>query len=160
MANGKFRFSYFGDLTWNTANKLFCPKNLIGPVDVYLVTHHAQAMSNELGEYYHGLSCCSIAEVRGLNPRAALLSMGREGHGKGTSDAIKTVLETPGLDLWQTEKIVGGGEKGYNSKDDMIANLGERSKQVPYIKVVANPDGSFVVSNSRNGFSKDYPAHK
>jgi competence protein ComEC len=160
IANGKFRFIYLGDLTWNSSNRLFCPTNKVGTVDVYLVTHHAQSMSNELGEYYHGLSCCSPAEVRGLNPRVGLLSMGKEGHGRGTPDAIKTVLETPGLDLWQTEKITSGGEAGFNSKDDMIANVGEPSAKVPYIKVVANPDGSFTVSNSRNDFSKSYPGHK
>jgi competence protein ComEC len=160
LANGKFRFVYLGDLTWNSSNRLFCPTNKVGTVDVYLVTHHAQSMSNELGEYYHGLSCCSAAEVHGLNPRVGLLSMGKEGHGSGTPDAIKMVLETPGLDLWQTEKITGGGEAGFNTKDDMIANLGARSEKVPYLKVVANPDGSFIVTNSRNNFSKSYPKHK
>jgi len=160
VSHGKFRFTYLGDLTWNSSNRLFCPTNKVGKVDVYLVTHHAQSMSNELGEYYHGLSCCSAAEVRGLSPRVGLLSMGREGHGRGTPDAIQTVLETPGLDLWQTEKITGGGEAGRNSSDDMIANLGERTEKVPYLKVVASPDGSFTVTNSRNGFSKSYAAHK
>jgi competence protein ComEC len=161
VANGKFRFTYLGDLTWNSSTRLFCPGNKVGTVDAYLVTHHAQSMSNELGDYYAGLSCCSIAEVQGLHPRVGWLSMGKEGHGKGTPNAIKTVLAMQGMDLWQTEKITGGGEAGFNSKDDFIANIGgERSEQVPYLKMVANPDGSFTVSNSRNGFSKSYPPHK
>ena len=156
VANGRFRFTYLGDLTWNSSRRLFCPSNKVGQVDVYLVTHHAQSMSNELGEYYHGLSCCSAAEVRGLSPRVGLISMGREGHGRGTADAIRTVLEAPGLDLWQTEKITGGGEAGFNGKEEMIANLGGRPAEVPYIKVEAHADGSFMVTNSRNGFSRSY----
>jgi len=48
-----------------------------------------------------------------------------------------------------------------NGPDDHIANIGgEPSPQVPFLKLAANPDGSFQMTNSRNGFSKDYAAHK
>jgi beta-lactamase superfamily II metal-dependent hydrolase len=157
---GKFRFVYLGDMTWNNSYRLFCPVNLIGHVDAYLVTHHAQSMNTDRGEYYGGLACCSVAEVQGLHPRVALLSMGAQGHKYGTPDAMKTVREQ-GMDLWQTEKITGGGEAGLNAPDDFIANIGgARSERVPNIKLVANPDSSFTVSNDRNGFSKSYPPHK
>jgi beta-lactamase superfamily II metal-dependent hydrolase len=160
IADGKFRFIYLGDLTWNNSTRLFCPTNKVGTVDAYLVTHHAQYMTTELGDYYGGLSCCSVAEVQGLHPRAGLISMGKEGHRYGTGDAMKTV-RAAGMDLWQTEKITGGGEAPFNSPDDYIANVGgERTEKVPFIKVTANADGSFKVTNSRNGFGKDYAAHK
>ena len=32
---GKFRLVDLGDLTWNTANSLFCPINKVGPLDVF-----------------------------------------------------------------------------------------------------------------------------
>jgi competence protein ComEC len=161
VSGGKFRFIYLGDLTWNSSTRLFCPANKVGTVDAYLVTHHAQAMTNELGDYYAGLSCCSIAEVRALQPRVGLVSMGKEGHRYGTGDAMKTVRAAPGLDLWQTEKITGGGEAGLNAPDDQIASIGgEPPAQVPFIKLAANPDGSFQLTNSRNGFTKSYPARK
>src|SRR5436305_616097 len=38
---GAFKFIYLGDLTWNVALDLFCPRNKVGTVDAYLVTHHA-----------------------------------------------------------------------------------------------------------------------
>ena len=157
ISSGKFRFIYLGDMTWNNSYRLFCPQNMVGPVDAYLVTHHAQSMNTDLGEYYGALSCCSAAEVRGLNPRVGLLSMGSQGHKYGTADAIKTVREH-GMDLWQTEKITGGGEAGLNAPDDFIANIGgPRGDQVPSIRLIANPDSSFTVSSSRNNFSKKYP---
>jgi competence protein ComEC len=53
---GKFRFINLGDLTWNTANSLFCPNNLLGTVDAYVVTHHAQSTTNKWGDYYFGLA--------------------------------------------------------------------------------------------------------
>ena len=158
---GKFRFIYLGDLTWNTANSLFCPSNKVGTVDAYLITHHAQSMKKELGDYAYGLSCCSAAEVRGLHPRVAILSMGGGGHQNGTSAAMDVVHASPGLeDLWQTEKVTSGGEMTTNPPDDFIANIGKRGDQVPYIKIVAHADGSFSVINSRNQFTKQYAAHK
>src|SRR6185437_4414639 len=63
---GKFRFIYLGDLTWNVANALFCPRNKVGTVDAYLVTHHAQSLPASLGSYYFGLSACPKSEVYGL----------------------------------------------------------------------------------------------
>ena len=86
--------------------------------------------------------------------------MGKEGHKYGNSEAIKTVKSQPGMDLWQTEKITGGGEAGFNAPDDYISNIGSAPpSQVPYLRLDARPDGSFKVTNSRNGFSKDYAAH-
>jgi competence protein ComEC len=161
LANGNFRFIYLGDLTWQSSTRLFCPSNKVGTVDAYLVTHHAQSMGNQLGDYYQGLSCCSIAEVSALHPRAGLVSMGKEGHKFGNSEAIETVRSQKYMDLWQTEKITAGGESGFNAPDDHISNIGgPATERVPYLQLDANPDGSFKITNSRNGFSKDYAAHK
>jgi hypothetical protein len=160
LRHGKFRFVYLGDLTWNTANSLFCPENRIGPVDAYLVTHHAQSMPSAMGGYYHGLSCCSAAEVHGLNPRVAFLSMGSLGHKAGTPAAMQVLKEIPGLDLWQTEYIREGGEKGFNGPEEYAANIGERSEKVPFIQMTARADGSFSVTNSRNGVTRKYAVRK
>jgi competence protein ComEC len=158
LTMGQFRFAYLGDLTWNNSNSMFCPENRVGTVDAYLITHHAQSVKRSLGEYYWGLSCCSPAEVRGLHPRVAFLSLGSRGHAYGDSAAIDTVKASPGLeDLWQTEKITAGGEMNSNAPDQFIANIGgPPSERVPYIKMVANADGSFTVTNSRSQFTKQY----
>jgi hypothetical protein len=155
---GAFRFIYLGDLTWNVAHDLFCPQNKVGTVDAYVVTHHAQSLPASLGNYYFGLSACPKSEVYGLRPRVAILSLGTHGHRQGTSEAMENVRSSPGLeDLWQTSLVIEGGEKGHNSPEDFIATLAE-GPGLRYIKLSANRDGSFTVTNSRNGYTKHYPA--
>src|SRR5437773_6160469 len=43
---GKFRAAHLGDLTWNKEYELMCPNNRIGMVDLFIVSHHGQAISN------------------------------------------------------------------------------------------------------------------
>ncbi len=73
---------------------------------------------------------------------------------------MQVVHSMAGLDLWQTEFIREGGEKGHNGPDDFIANLGQKSDKVPYIELEAHADGSFIMRNSRNGYIKNYPPRK
>jgi hypothetical protein len=158
---GSFRFVYLGDLTWNVANGLFCPRNRVGTVDAYLITHHAQSLPRSMGDYYYGLSSCPKSEVHGLRPRVAILSLGALGHRQGTADAMETVRSSPGLeDIWQTQFIEAGGEREHNAPKDFCANIGGKNDQVRFIRLSANLDGSFTMTNSRNGFAKSYAARK
>jgi hypothetical protein len=47
------------------------------------------------------------------------------------------------------------GGKDHNSPDEFIANLGEKDEGHS-ISVIAQRNGSFTVTNSRNGLSKTY----
>lgn len=46
LSFGKFRFLCCGDLTWNTEAKLMTPRNPIGQIDLFMVTHHGLEVSN------------------------------------------------------------------------------------------------------------------
>ena len=77
-----------GDLTWNTERELVCPNNLLGPIDVYLTTHHGLNLSGP------------PVLVHAIRPRVALMNNGPR---KGASrESWLTVTNSPGLeDLWQ-----------------------------------------------------------
>jgi hypothetical protein len=156
LTYGKFRFIELGDLTWNLSYRFFCPNNPIGTVDAYVITHHARSYPKTAGEMSWSLSSCPKAEVHGLRPRVAIGSIG-SGAPIRRADALEAVRTSPGLeDLWQTNFVRAGPEKEFNAPEQFIANLGGRSGRPLFIKISARADGSFTVTNSRNGFTKRY----
>jgi len=162
---GKFRAAHLGDLTWNKEFELMCPNNPIGTVDLYIVSHHGQAISN------------SPQLVHALRPRVMVMNNGtRKG---GQPDAMKVLHTSPGLeDLWQLHFSLLSGQE-YTVPGMFIANTTDGSPaSLPvapiaapgrgaapppahdgaayWIKISASEDGSFTVTNQRNGFSKRY----
>ncbi len=164
---GRFRFIHLGDLSWERLYALFCPRNLVGTVDAYLATHHASRFpkSSAYSDYFWRRSAPLEAEVLGLKPRAAILSAGYRAGRYGTNDGFRVLRMVPDMDVWQTVRVTPGSvdksdQNDYNSAESFIANMTDRNDALRYIKLEAHSDGSFVVTNSRNGFSKTYPAHR
>jgi len=144
---GKFRFVDLGDLTNQKELGLVCPDNLIGTADLYLVTHHGTAHPGT------GDSSNEPALVYALHPRVAVMNNGaiKGGH----PVAWQTVHDSPGLeDFWQLHYSMAGAEK-HNVPEQFIANVGG-DDQGYCIKVSAEPNAVFTVTNERNGYSKTY----
>jgi competence protein ComEC len=139
---GQFRLVDLGDLTRKKELELFCPRNLVGTVDLFVVSHHGFSESN------------SKAMVWALHPRVAIMDNGaREG---GNPVAWQIIRDSPGLqDLWQLHYAVNGGNE-HNVTEALIANPEENPDNGNYIKVTAQADGSFTVVNSRNNQAKTY----
>jgi hypothetical protein len=166
---GKFRVAHLGDLTWNKEFDLMCPANRIGTVDTWIVSHHGQSSSN--------------AEVlaHALRSRVAIINNGtRKG---GQPEAMRILYSAPGLeDLWQIHFSLLSGQEYTppgmfiaNTVDDQPAALPVAPTPAPppgpgappppahngpayWIKVSAQTDGTFTVTNTRNSFSKTYRA--
>jgi len=138
---GKFRFVDLGDLTWNKELDLVCPDHMIGPVDLYLTTHHGMDASGP------------AAMVHGLRPRVAVMNNGAK---KGGSPAAwKVVSTSPGLaDMWQVHYSIAGA-KDANVPEERIANLEEKC-QGHNIEVEAGKNRTLTVTNTRNGTKKTY----
>ena len=96
----------------------------------------------------------------------------------GAVQTFQTLETAPGLeDIWQLHWSYAGGIE-HNTAGVMIANIDEREQLAAvvgeaatppagaggmaahapahYLKVTARNDGSFTVTNSRNGYSKTY----
>jgi competence protein ComEC len=139
IAFGRFRMIDLGDLTWNKEHELVCPANLIGAVDLYVTTHHGLAQSG------------APVIVHALAPRVAIMNNGPTKGGE--RDAMQTVRSSPGLeDFWQLHTSLNAPDA--NMPAAMIANLDESTAH--YLKVSAQRDGSFTVTNTRTGETRRY----
>jgi beta-lactamase superfamily II metal-dependent hydrolase len=170
---GQFRLIDLGDLVWNDEFSLVCPRNLVGAVDVYVASHHGMDASG------------SRALVHAIRPRVAVMHNGtRKG---GTVQTYQTLRSSPGFeDVWQLHWSYNGLIE-HNPPGVFIANVDEPDviagvltapPPVPgarggggrggaaaqthapayWIKIAAETNGSYTVSNSRTGFSKAYAA--
>lgn len=153
---GAFRTIIMGDLTWNKEFDLMCPVNRVGAVDLYLVSHHGAHTSG------------SEVLVQALAPRAAIMNNGpAKGGAVQTFQILGQVASLE--DLWQNHYAVEAGQ-AHNRPARFIANLDDdrrtrdrASGEHPvhmgpahWIRASAQADGSFTVTNSRNGFSRTY----
>src|ERR1700730_14898779 len=137
---GRFRFLDLGDLTKKKEIELACPNNLLGKVDLFLVSHHGADLSN------------AKALVWALHPRVAVIDNGPR---KGSSPAAwQIVHDSPGLDLWQLH-YAQESDKGHNVGEERIANVKENCEG-KLIKVSAETDGTFTVTNGRTAAQKTY----
>jgi beta-lactamase superfamily II metal-dependent hydrolase len=140
---GRFRYLDLADLTWNQELELVCPANLLGTMSVYRTTRHGTEWSG------------AAALVHSVRPRVAVMNNNPTKGGVATTfDILK---KSPGLeDLWQLH-FSDNVPKDVNAPESFIANFtGEDAGH--YIKLSARSDGSFTVTNARNGFTKEYPA--
>lgn len=158
---GKFRTVNLGDFTYNREQELMCPNNPIGTVDLYMTSHHGIDQSG------------SPALVHGLHPRVVVMNnSARKG---GAIPTMQTLYTSPGLeDIWQLHWAYAAGLE-WNAPSLFIANVedaetmanvlrgtgggrGGHTGPAFLIKVSAQADGSFTVTNTRNNFSKTYAA--
>ena len=175
LTYGKFRTVDLGDLTWNAELELMCPTNRLGAVDLYLTSHHGVNQSG------------SPALVHGLAPRVAIMNNGtRKGGSLDAFQTVHASpgLE----DLWQLHWSYNVGLDHNTpgmfianvESNETVAGIltapppaagvppargvgrpgGAAAAHSPayWLKVSAEQDGTFTVTNPRNGFSKTYPS--
>jgi|SRR5215471_1042473 len=134
---GKFRFLDVGDLTGAPLFNLACPRDRIGPVDVYLVAHHGNA------------DAADPATFAAFHPRVAIVNNGEQKG--GAAKLLSALRDVAGMESWQLHRSAAGE----NTDEARIANLDETTHD--WIKISAREDGSFSVMNARTGASKSHP---
>ena len=142
---GRLRLLDLGDLTWDKERELMCPIDRLGPIDIYIVSHHGWSQSG------------SPALVNAIAPRVAIMDNGA--NKGGSPSAWDIIKKSPRLeDLWQLHYSNEGGS-AHNVSEAFIANLigPDRGN---YLKVTAWKDGSFEILNSRTKASQHYPAKR
>ncbi len=138
---GRLTLLDLGDLTADKEVELMCRNNLLGYVDVLIVSHHGWEQSS------------SPLFVHSLEPRVAIMDNGEK---KGGSTAVlDTIRSSPGLeDLWQLHYSAEGGTL-HNTSANRIANLLGK-EEGEGIALSGSRDGSFSITNERTGETKAY----
>ncbi len=167
---GEFTALHPGDITWDVEGALMCPENHIGTVDVLFVGHHGQGPASPVGSNTPQL-------VNAVAPRVSIINNGtRKG---GQPESMSVILNSPGLeDVWMSHFSLLGGQE-YTVPGIFIGNTFDQPLDAMpvaplpgtrdtwpeppahngtayWFKVTAMEDGTFTVTNTRNGFSKTY----
>lgn len=140
---GGFEFLNLADLTWNISQRLVCPANQIGEIDLYQVTHHGGNVNN------------NPLLLKSLRPTVAVMINGpRKG---GHPDAIKWLRELPSLKaLYQLHRNVQIAHE-QNTAAEFIANQEEQPDEGYMISVsVDAAKRTFSVTNGRTKESRNY----
>jgi competence protein ComEC len=142
LSFGPFRFLNLGDLTWNVEYKLVHPTDKVGPVDVYQVTHHGLAISN------------NPVLVKTVRPRVAIFSNGPT---KGCEPSVMATLRrVPGIQgIYQIHRNLKAGA-AENADPGFIANP-KKGSGGEMIRLSVAPDGkSYAVTVGSKGRPRRY----
>jgi hypothetical protein len=140
---GGFEFLNLADLTFNISQRLVCPVNLIGEIDLYQVTHHGGNVNN------------NPVLLGSIRPSVSVMINGpRKG---GHPDTIAWLQKTPSfVALYQLHRNVQIPAE-QNIRDEFIANLNEEGDAGYMITVsVDAARRAFTVTNGRTKESKRF----
>ncbi|HKR58465.1 MAG TPA: MBL fold metallo-hydrolase [Pyrinomonadaceae bacterium] len=142
LSFGNFQFFDGGDLTWNIENRLTCPRNLAGVVDVFQSDHHGLEVSN------------NPRLIRALSPRVVVINDGpRKGGEAGFYARLKSVKEIEAI--YQVHRNVRTTDKD-NTMSGYIANEAEAC-QANFIKLSVDAGSkSYSVSIPARQISRSY----
>jgi hypothetical protein len=178
MTFGKFRTVDLGDLTWNGELDIVCPVNRIGKIDLYLVSHHGIERSNSPA-LVHGLQPRVAIMNNGTRKGGAADTFKVLESSPGLEDLwqlhwsynVGVEHNAPGVfiaNIDDNETIAGvltapppaprgaAGAPAARGRPGGAGGAAAAHTPAYWLKVSAERDGTFTITNPRNGFSKTY----
>ena len=152
---GRFRFLDLADLDWEKEMEFTCPVNRLGEVTIWQAGRHGALDGAGAPGFLYA-----------VRPQVVIVNNGpRKGLGGPSAGAQKArsvhydrIAKTPGIEgIWQGHRSLLDSE--HNADEQLVANLEDTAEcQGHWLRASVARDGTFTVTNSRNGFSKTYKA--
>jgi beta-lactamase superfamily II metal-dependent hydrolase len=138
---GRARVLSLADTTWNVENRLVCPRDLIGPVDLMFADNHGSDNSN------------SPPLLNTVQPRVVVF---QNGPTKGAAaQSISTVLASARIHgVWQMH--YAEQHPDVNAPPANIANLSGREDIRYSLQIAVDRDGGLAFTNPRTGTTTRY----
>ncbi|HUO23804.1 MAG TPA: MBL fold metallo-hydrolase [Caulobacteraceae bacterium] len=140
MTWGRARVMALADTVWNVENRLVCPTNLIGKIDLMLIDNHGTSNAN------------SPTLLNSVAPSVVVFDNGPT---KGADGAVlHEINNSPSVrGVWQLHFATRSPED--NTAPDHIVNVLGDDPIDPLI-IDVNKSGTVTVVNPRNGYSQSY----
>lgn len=167
LTHNKFKMLALIDLDWQKEMELVCPVNKLGKITLYQSGRHGS---------FDGAGAPAL--LAAISPQVIVVNNGpRKGMGQVDNtaksanpagrqiapyekNAYLRMAKLPGIEgIWQGHLALLDKDPAHNTTSDMIANMEETAEcKGNWIKASVASDGTFTVTNGRNGFSKTYKA--
>jgi len=154
---GKFKFLDLADLDWEMEMELACPVNRLGEVTLYQTGRHGALDGAGAPGFLYAIKPQVVIVNNG--PRKGLGGPS-PGQQKASTMHYERLAKTPGVEgIWQGHLSLFDPDKNHNAPENQIANVEETANcQGHWLKASVERDGTFTITNGRNGFSKTYKA--
>jgi len=150
---GTFRFLDTADLDWEKEMELACPVNRLGRVTIWQTGRHGALDGAGAPGFLYAIAPQVVVVNNG--PRKGLGGPS-PGAQRAATIHYERLAASPGIEgVWQGHLSLFDRE--HNTTPDMIANLEDTDQcQGHWLKASVRRDGTFTMTNGRNGFSKTY----
>jgi len=163
---GSFKMASLGDADWSRELELACPVNKLGRINLYTINRHGNLDNSAapalLGAIQPQVIVVNNGPRKGLGQKAEVKYVTRPGETPAPYElnSYLRLAKLPGIEgIWQGHRSLLDPDPSHNTAPDMIANLEEGAADQAYrITAAVSADGTFTVTNTRNGFAKTYRA--
>jgi competence protein ComEC len=155
LTYGKFTFLDLADLDWEKEMELACPLNKVGQVTIWQTGRHGALDGAGAPALLYAIKPQVVVANNG--PRKGL-GGASPGSDKARTAHYERLAKIPGIEgIWQGHLSLLDRE--HNTADNMIANIEDTAEcQGHFIQAAIRRDGTYTITNSRNGFTKTYTA--
>src|SRR6185369_11253915 len=163
---GSFKMATLGDADWSREMELACPVNKLGRINLYTMNRHGSLDNSGapalLGAIQPQVIVVNNGPRKGLGQKVDVKYVTKQGETPAPYElnSYLRLAKLPGIEgIWQLHRSLLDVDPAHNTAPDMIANLDEgAADQGLTITAAVSADGTFTVTNSRNGFAKTYRA--